>query len=86
MKTDVIITGDSLANLKNLPDCSVMKEKHSKGRPIKSSNVRVTPEFRKDPDIEKLGRALIAIAKNLAETKMEAEKTHNKNINGDTVP
>ena len=34
-----------------------------------SGNVRVIPEFREKPDIEKLARAIIAIAKNNAEKK-----------------
>lgn len=38
-----------------------------------SRNVRVTPEFRKDPDIEQLRRALIAVAISIAQKK-EAEE------------
>lgn len=34
-----------------------------------SRNIRVIPVFREEPDIEKLGRALIAIAKGLADKK-----------------
>ena len=44
-----------------------------RGRPPTSHDVRVTPEFRNNPDIEKLGRALIAAAINLAEQKKAAE-------------
>lgn len=44
-----------------------------RGRPMASHDVRVTPEFRDNPDIEKLGRALIAAAINLAEQKRAAE-------------
>lgn len=40
-----------------------------RGRPTTSGHVRVTPEFRREPDIEKLGRALIAIAVSMAEKK-----------------
>lgn len=48
--------------------------KHTKhGRPMSSHNVKVTPEFRKDPDIEKLGRALIAVAMRIAEQKQAQE-------------
>ena len=48
----------------------MMKDaKQKRGRPIQSRNVRITPEFRERPDIEKLGRALIAIAKQIAEKK-----------------
>lgn len=47
------------------------QKKH--GRPMVSRNVRVTPEFRQDPDIEQLGRALIAVAISIAQKK-EAEE------------
>lgn len=40
-----------------------------RGRPAASGHVEVTPEFRPEPDIEKLGRALIAIAASIAEDK-----------------
>lgn len=40
-----------------------------RGRPAASGHVEVTPEFRPEPDIEKLGRALIAIAASIAEAK-----------------
>lgn len=38
-----------------------------------SRNVKVTPEFRENPDIEQLGRALIAVAISIAQKK-EAEE------------
>ena len=44
-----------------------------RGRPMASRDVRVTPEFRDNPDIEKLGRALIAVALSIAQKK-EAEE------------
>ena len=44
-----------------------------RGRPMASHDVRVTPEFRDNPDIEKLGRALIAAAISLAKQKKAAE-------------
>lgn len=47
--------------------------KPKKGRPMASRDVRVTPEFRDSPDIEKLGRALIAVALSIAQKK-EAEE------------
>lgn len=43
--------------------------KRARGRPKESGSVRVTPEFRDEPDIEKLGRTLIAVAKLMAEQK-----------------
>lgn len=43
--------------------------KRARGRPKESGSVRVTPEFRNEPDIEKLGRALIAVAKLMVEQK-----------------
>ena len=36
---------------------------------MSSHNVSVTPEFREEPDIEKLGRVLIAIALDNAKRK-----------------
>ena len=55
------------------------------GRPAASRNVRVTPEFREQPDIEKLGRALIAVAKSIAAKKMAEEQALNDNpFNEDT--
>jgi len=39
---------------------------------------RVTPEFRENPDIEKLARALIAITKGLAEKKAAEEAGREK--------
>lgn len=46
-----------------------MTEKRKRGRPVSSHNVSVTPEFREEPDIEKLGRVLIAIALDNAKRK-----------------
>lgn len=43
--------------------------KRRRGRPQKSNFVRVTPEFRSKPDMEKLGQALIAAARLIAEKK-----------------
>ena len=40
---------------------------------MSSKDVRVTPEFRENPDIEKLARALIAVAISIAQKK-EAEE------------
>ena len=50
-----------------------------RGRVAASRNVRITPEFREKPDIEKLARALLAIANKTA----EKEKTANRE--GDAV-
>lgn len=50
-----------------------MLNQKKQGRPMASRNVRVTPEFRPDPDIEQLGRALIAVAISIAQKK-EAEE------------
>ena len=44
------------------------------GRPAASRNVRVTPEFRAKPDVEKLARAFISIAKGLAEKNAAKEQ------------
>ena len=43
-----------------------MSKKNTRGRKMHSDSVRVTPVFREEPDIEKLGFALIEIAKSLA--------------------
>lgn len=48
-------------------------ERKKRGRTAASRDVRVTPEFRNNPDIEKLGRALIAVALSIAQKK-EAEE------------
>ena len=45
-----------------------------RGRPMTSHQVRVIPEFRENPDIEKLAQALIGIAVSLTEKK-QAEET-----------
>lgn len=51
----------------------VMLDKKRRGRPITSRDAKVIPEFREDPDIEKLGRALIAVAMRIAEQKQAEE-------------
>lgn len=42
------------------------KEKDTRGRKMRSDNVRVIPEFRDEIDIDKLCQALIEIAKSMA--------------------
>lgn len=49
-----------------------MNEKDTRGRKMRSDNVRVIPEFRDQIDIEKLCQALIEIAKDLAANKNSA--------------
>ena len=44
-------------------------EKRKRGRPMASHDVKVTPEFRENPDVEKLARALIAVAMSIAQKK-----------------
>ncbi len=51
----------------------MLGNKKSRGRPMSSRDVLVTPEFRENPDIEKLARALIAVAISIAQKK-EAEE------------
>jgi len=46
-----------------------MTNKKKLGRPGNSRCVSVTPELRKQPDIDKLGRTLIAVALKLLEEK-----------------
>ena len=48
-----------------------MKDGQKRGRPNGSRNIRVIPDFREEPDIEKLGRALITVALRIAENKQE---------------
>ena len=43
------------------------------GRPKESDSFKVTSEFRDKPDIEALGRALIALAKQITETQNQKE-------------
>ena len=45
----------------------MLDNKKSRGCPMSSKDVRVTPEFRENPDIEKLARALIAVAISIAQ-------------------
>ncbi len=58
-------------------------EKKKRGRPMFSDDVKVTPEFRDNPDIEKLGRALIAVAISIAQKKEAEEKTAKEGSQGD---
>ena len=46
-----------------------MNDKDTRGRKMRSDNVRVVPEFREQVDIEKLCQALIEIAKSIAKDK-----------------
>lgn len=46
-----------------------MNDKDTRGRKMRSDNVRVVPEFREQIDIEKLCQALIEIAKSIAKDK-----------------
>lgn len=57
-------------------------EKRKRGRPMTSRDVKITPEFRENPDIEKLGRALIAVAIRIAQQK-EAEEAAKKGSQGE---
>ena len=52
-----------------------------------SRNVRVTPEFRDKPDVEKLARALISIAKRSADSKaIENQLLESNSGKGDAMP
>ena len=50
-----------------------MLSQKQRGRPQTSHNVRVTPEFQDNPDLDKLGRALIAVAMRIVEQKQTEE-------------
>lgn len=54
-------------NTMTTKEVKTMSKKSTRGRKMHSDSVRVTPVFREDPDIEKLGLALIEIAKDLAD-------------------
>ena len=60
-----------------------MMEKKKRGRPMFSDDVKVTPEFRDNPDIEKLGRALIAVAISIAQKKEAEDKAAKEGSQGD---
>ncbi len=62
-----------------------MMEKKKRGRPMFSDDVKVTPEFRDNPDIEKLGRALIAVAISIAQKKEAEEKARKEGSQGDDM-
>ena len=64
-----------------------MADRQRQMRAAASRNVRIKPEFREEPDIEKLARAFISIAKGLAEKKAaEAQASANNGEKGDAVP
>lgn len=46
-----------------------MNKEETRGRKMRSDNVRVIPEFREQIDVDKLCQALIEIAKSLATDK-----------------
>ena len=50
-----------------------------------SHDVKITPEFRDNPDIEKLGRALIAVAISIAQKKEAEEKARKEGSQGDSM-
>ena len=62
-----------------------MMDKQKRGRPMFSDDVKVTPEFRDNPDIEKLGRALIAVAISIAQKKMAEENAAKEGSQGDDM-
>lgn len=66
----------------NIRNGGIAMEHPKRRRPIASKDVHITPEFRRDPDIEKLGRALIAVAIRIAEQK-QAEEDKAKEVHHD---
>jgi len=52
----------------------VKTQKSNRGRKAESSNVYLRPVFREEPDIEKLGRALIAMAVHAVNVEMEEKR------------
>jgi len=55
-----------------------MKRK-ARGRPRQTDALHATPVFREKPDIEKLGRAVIALAEELAKQEDKDGSDHEKN-------
>ena len=53
-----------------------MDKKETRGRKMRSDNVRVIPEFRDHIDIDKLNQALIEIAKSIAAQKQIESETN----------
>ena len=51
-----------------------MNKEETRGRKMRSDNVRVIPEFREQIDIDKLCQALIEIAKSLAPEKQSNQE------------
>lgn len=56
-----------------------------RGRPMTSHDVKIPPEFRDNPDLEKLGRALIAVAISIAQKKEAEEKAAKEGSQGDDM-
>ncbi|NBK80106.1 hypothetical protein D5272_16390 [bacterium D16-76] len=56
-------------------------EKRKRGRPMASNDVKVTPEFRENPNLEKLARALIAVAMGIAQKKAAEETAAQESLN-----
>ena len=52
---------------------------------MSSADVKVTPEFRDNPDLEKLGRALIAVAISIAQKKAAEENAAKEGSQGDDM-
>lgn len=47
-----------------------------------SHDVKITPEFRDNPDLEKLGRALIAVAISIAQKKRLRKRPQRRGVRG----
>ena len=59
-------------------DIKLPKQKSNRGRKAESGNVRLEPIFREEPDIEKLGRALIAMAVHAVNAEMGDKQKEQK--------
>ena len=55
---------------------AVFMKRKSRGRPRNPDSIRVVPVFREKPDIAKLGRAVIAMAEELAKEKKGQEENN----------
>jgi len=52
--------------------------KKSTGRPVASRHVRIVPEFRQEPDIEKLARTFVVIAEKRAGVRVRSPTSQKK--------
>jgi len=72
-KKEALLTGITKTQ-EETPSGDIRKQKSNRGRKAESCNVRLEPIFREEPDIEMLGRALIAMAVHAVDKEIEAKQ------------